>query len=519
MWAAAGGRTWPLIAALTILTLVPVLLTRWPPLLDYVPHLARLHILHDLLTAGRFADHYQLAPGVLPNLGLEAGVLPLMLLGLDAGTAGRLFVAGVIVAMSLSVVALHRALFGRVSVAALAVFVFVYNPLLMTGFLACYLGFALAFAAFAAWLRWRGRLPPAGLAGLLAAAAGLLFFCHLLGALVLLGLVASYDLSERALARMSPRMAAPAPGSGRGTWAGLVVAVALLGALFAASPLGAESEGESLGTLLAQLGTLKLWQLRLLPPELLGYDAWIDIPVAVLLGIALLAALATGRLRVAWPMVPALLGLLGLLPLVPDGWHGLYYIPDRLPFLLLMLGIASVDLVLPPTWQRAALAAMLLLIVARTGSAAVAWHTIDRARAPIVAALARIPRGAMVCGVNQTLNNVARGEELRFPFMSMAALATLQADAFSAGIFVIPGQNPVVLRPAWRPVVRALPRVNRVDHNPLAPASDSDMAGAIALTTCDYLLATRPELYQVPIPPALQPVVAVPGATLFRVRH
>lgn len=517
----AGGLPWQLMPILAVLTLAPLLLTRWPPLLDYVPHLARVHILHDLLTGGHFADRYQLAPGVLPNLGIEAGVLPLILLGLDVSTAGRIFVAGVIVATSLSVVALHRALFGRRSVAALAAFVYVYNPFLMTGFLACTLSFALAFAGFAAWLRWRGRLPPARMAGLLAAAAGLLFFCHLLGALMLLGLVASYDLSERVLARAVPRMATPAEARGnwRGTWAGLAAGTVLLGVLFAASPLGTEQQGENLGTLLALFRTVKLWQLWLLPQELLGYAPSIDVPVALLLGVGLVAALAAGCLRIAWPMLPGLLVLLALLPMVPEGWHGLSYIPDRLPYLLLMLGIASIDVVLPPAWQRAALVAMLLLIAARTGSAAMAWHTIDRIRAPVVAALASVPREAVVCGVNQTRNNVARGEELRFPFMSMAALATVLADAFSPSIFVIPGQNPVVARPAWRAVVSALPRVNRVDHSPQAPSPDADMAGAAAVAACDYMLATRPELYQLPIPPVLQPLVVAPGATLFRVRR
>lgn len=521
MPAAETGLPWRLMLLLAVLTLAPMLLTPWPPLLDYVPHLARLHILHDLLTTGRFAGRYQLAPGVLPNLGFEVGVLPLMLLGLKAGTAGRIFIAGVIVATSLSVVALHRALFGRHSVAALAVFVFVYNPFLMTGFLACILGFALAFAGFAAWLRWRGRLAPGGLAGLLVAATGLLFFCHLLGALMLLGLVASYDVSERVLARLAPGLAplARAGANGAATWAGLVGGAALLAALLAASPLAAARQGETFATLLAGFRTVKLWQLWLLPPELLAYHPVIDIPVAVLLGLALAAALAGGRLRIAWPMVPGLVVLLALLALVPEGWHGLSYMPDRLPYLLLMLGIASTDVVLPRGWQRPALAAMLLLIAARTGSAAVAWHGIDRIRAPVVAALARVPREAMVCGVNNTRNNVARGEELRFPFMSMAALATVLADAYSQGIFVIPGQNPVVLRQPWREEVLTLPRVNRVDQSPLAPIPESDMAGPAVLKLCDYMLATRPELYQLPIPPVLQPVVVAPGATLFRVRH
>ena len=116
-----------LIAFLAAASCVPLFFTRWPPLVDYFPNLARVFILNDLLTVGRFADRYFLAPSLVPNLGMDAIMLPMLAGGLGIGVAGRLYVALVVVVSGLAVVALNRALFGRVSPLALAGFVFAYG--------------------------------------------------------------------------------------------------------------------------------------------------------------------------------------------------------------------------------------------------------------------------------------------------------------------------------------------------------------------------------------------------------
>jgi hypothetical protein len=64
-----------LIAAAALVSL-PMVLSRVPPLYDYPSHLARVDIIHDLLTTGRFAPMYTLHPAVIPNLGIDAFVLP-----------------------------------------------------------------------------------------------------------------------------------------------------------------------------------------------------------------------------------------------------------------------------------------------------------------------------------------------------------------------------------------------------------------------------------------------------------
>jgi hypothetical protein len=213
-----------LVGVVAGIVCLPLLLSHWPPLLDYLRHLGRVYVLHDLLTSGRFADSYQLNWAILPNLGIDLSVLPLLFLGIPTDIAGRIFVGFVMVLTGLSVVALHRGLFATRSALPLIAFAFAYNDVLLAGFLNYQLGVALAFLAFAAWLRLRLRLSVATASLFLTVSTVVAFFCHLMGALILLGLVLSYETTAWLLGALpgdpnkgggGRRTSAPAAGADR----------------------------------------------------------------------------------------------------------------------------------------------------------------------------------------------------------------------------------------------------------------------------------------------------------------
>jgi hypothetical protein len=382
---------------LSLLVCIPVLLTEWPPLVDYVGNLARVHIIHDLLTTGRFAERYAMQWQIVPNLGIDAMVLPMLFVGIDTPTAGRLFVTIVIVATCLAVLATHGALFRRRSFVPMAAFAFAYNELLMTGFLNYQLAVAAALTSFAAWVHWRPQIGFAAATALLTIGTIVLFFIHLMGAPLLLGLIASYEVSVALLAWVTGQ---PARGGNRPRLLVLVVPALVMALLFAMSPLA--SPDAATPGLLNELLHVKRWRLALLPDVVLGYDSRVDVPTAMLFAAWVVAALATARVRIAVLMLPGIAGLLLLYLVVPEGWNTTWYIPQRLPVVIFLLCIASFDVEVRSRRELiASYIAMLLVVCARTGSAAAAWHEIDQERRPFVAVLSRLSPDSTIVDSHQ----------------------------------------------------------------------------------------------------------------------
>ncbi len=505
-----------------LVSLLPLVFVQWPPLIDYLPHLARVLIEHSLLTDGAFADRFMWNLRVVPNLGLDAVVLPLTLLGVPLDLAGKFFVALVILLNGAAVVLLHRALFGRLSPIPLIAFAFSYTELLIFGFLTSELAVALALIAFATYLRRSVATSALRLVALVTPVVIGLFFVHLLGALLFLGLIAADAISSRwiapALARLSLLFQQSIVRPAR--LAPIAVAIAVGGlallALLSLAPLSASNTGEDAASV-ADLLKPKLWRWRLLIDPLLGYDPQLDIAVlAVIIG-ALALLLYYGRVRIAGTTLLSMAGLTVAYFFVPIGWGSTYYIPERFPFILMLLGIASVDIRFrEPAGRRIAALLILALVSARSLSALSAWNHAAEARRPLFDALAQTRRGDTVCQARNAADNI-HGDAM-FPLINLTSYASIANGAF-AYVFALPDQNLIAPRPDWAPVLKQIEVNNRTDRNPARPLPQQDLANPAVLKTCTHMLVTRPTLYQLAFPDALRPIVSVPGATFFRVEQ
>jgi hypothetical protein len=191
---------WCVLVALCVLLLAPLTLADVPPLLDYPNHLARLFVLafvgSDPVLARFYAPHW----GIIPNLGLDLTVPPLLRI-LPVHLVGRVVVSVTILLPVFGAVAYHRALNGRLSYWPLAAVLFAYNALLLRGFLNFIASIGLALLVAAAWIAWRERLPARAIA-VCAVGAVALFFCHLTGVLLLAVLIGAHELM---MLRTSPR--------------------------------------------------------------------------------------------------------------------------------------------------------------------------------------------------------------------------------------------------------------------------------------------------------------------------
>ncbi len=143
---------------LALAVLLPLALVDIPGLVDYPNHLARLHILTAIDSDPALAENYQVAWGAMPNLAMDLVMQPLAAV-LPLEKAGRAFVVLTMLALVIGTLALHRVLHGDIGLWPTAVFMLLYNHLLIMGFLNYLFATGLALALFAGWIATE-RGPP-----------------------------------------------------------------------------------------------------------------------------------------------------------------------------------------------------------------------------------------------------------------------------------------------------------------------------------------------------------------------
>lgn len=172
----ARGLRWYrlLFAAACIVVCVPVWAVEYPPLVDYPNHLARNYVLYHYDEFEVFQQRYERNTVLLPNLAMEAFVLPLQVI-LPIEIAGKIFLSLVLLIFCLGCHCLGKAIHGQPTWLAFAGFFFCYNSMWFYGFVNFCFGLGMFFLATAGWLVWRRS--PAILGGV--GVAVLVFLCYL----------------------------------------------------------------------------------------------------------------------------------------------------------------------------------------------------------------------------------------------------------------------------------------------------------------------------------------------------
>ena len=138
-------------AVLLALASVPIFSTVLPPLVDYPNHLARMHLLAEGGNAF-YAVHWAPLPNLAADLIVPAlmRVMPLML-------AGKVFLALIFALIAGGVVWLNRLVAGAWRVWPLLAFLFLYNRILLWGFINDLFGLGVALCGLALWLALERR--------------------------------------------------------------------------------------------------------------------------------------------------------------------------------------------------------------------------------------------------------------------------------------------------------------------------------------------------------------------------
>ena len=480
--------------------ILPPLSVELPPLLDYPAHLARIQVLWALLHGVSFAKTYRLDPVIVPNLAIDGVVLGLMHLGLGVETAGRILLVITAILSGTGAAVLHAATFRRLSPWPIIGAGFIYCGYFLYGFVNFFFGVGLLLWGAACWR----FLSPNRLAAALAALtifAGLTFCAHLLTWLILAGVIVASEFSLLLASRTTKAVRRLILASAAALWPMLLLVKA---------PLLTGNAAPGWADITAQL-TAGALRGRLVGVEqaLQGYETWLDRSSLVLVALVGVAAFALGRLRVDGRMLLPIAGLTLIYLVVPDGWFGTTYLPQRLPVVLLLLGLSATDIEFVHRRGQSGLAALLgLLLLVRGGVVETAWISAQSQMRPLLEALLALPGDARVYSIVAYQGDF--GPMIRPPLRTLPAYALIRRGILTSEVFAIPTQNLVVPQPGAVPTP--------------PPPLHVDLHGAPATATpfppemrsyYTYALVLNPGLWPGPLPDGTQIVAEAPGYALY----
>ncbi|HMF24330.1 MAG TPA: hypothetical protein VKG24_19715, partial [Pseudolabrys sp.] len=101
-----------LFVILAAITSIPILLHPWPPLSDYINHLARMHVITTIDSDADLSRFYQVQWQVIPNLMMDL-IVPVLHRVMNIYLAGQIYIIMTFVLILSGTLALNRQLYGR----------------------------------------------------------------------------------------------------------------------------------------------------------------------------------------------------------------------------------------------------------------------------------------------------------------------------------------------------------------------------------------------------------------------
>lgn len=445
---AANGlvaERWTLALVFLVLTaaaLLPLALVDIPPLVDLPNHLARIHIMSGIDGDAALARNYEVTWRLVPNLAMEIVTAPLAGL-LPAGILGRLFLGAAMLLVVGATLTLRRVLYGRTDLWSAAAFLFLYNQILVMGFVNYLFSLGLALLLLAGWIASR-RMNPALRLGLFSAAAGILFFMHFFALAVYAVCVGSYEIGQhfRSLRQDWRRVAA--------VWAYgalqfLPIAILMLYTM-PQIPNGGFYYGNH------------VMKLRAAWSPVLAYQRPTDLALLLFVVLVPVIAALKGKLSLAPALRTPLLILVPLAVAMPfwikGAWGAVAYADLRLPIviaLLLVAGLKLSDVSRKTLFALACSAAV--LFSARIYGVTDEWMRIDREFREFRAATAKIPEGASLLPMQLRHKYYPDGTvRYEFAFWHMPALAIVERGLFVPTLFTDATKQPVGVTPERRAI-------------------------------------------------------------------
>lgn len=196
-----SSRTLFLFLILMFVSILPLIVTELPLILDYPNHLARIYLIAQGNT-DFLASHFNIVWKLVPNLAFDLIGPPLVwVFGLEWG--GKLFLILTVVLVGVGGWFLSQTLFGTASPMVLLIFAVTFNQAMWYGFMNFIFAMGLTLIFVGVWIRLRDKPVQRLIFGL--AAAAVLFISHVYGLLIFLmfaGLLEASFILEAAKGRL-----------------------------------------------------------------------------------------------------------------------------------------------------------------------------------------------------------------------------------------------------------------------------------------------------------------------------
>lgn len=447
------------IAAFVAVVAVFVAIFKFPPILDYPNHYARMWLLAGGIDTPPFQQIYAIDWNrTFTNVGIDLMAYWLgRLIGVSLLARSLLFLA--IVLPPLGAIALHRRLFGGGYYWQIAILYFAWCATLIGGFMNFQigLGMALFFAAVDHDLQSRNR--------------AVLFIWRLLAGLLLtamhifslgfyMALVCGLEFSPTVAALKSPRDFMRL--CGRLVVAMLACALPAI-CLFLYQPV---LPGDGGGSLDASWNDTPVLIVSNLMSAFWSYALLADMLLLIPLILICTNAVRTRRLRLHAGLVVTAIGLLLLACISPRNLMGTGWISWRFP---IMAALAAMVMICPlPRLQRrqAFLVVTVLAAVAlgRTAWIGVNWWQGEGDAADVRTVLSAVPEGAAILPVMRQQKGEPHGIDHRYfawsqdTFRHLPTLAVPYAHSFVPTVFTAKGKQPLTVLPPWSDI--AVPEGN-----------------------------------------------------------
>ena len=506
---ARPAGVWLCALGLLLIAVIPILINRHPPLLDYPWHLARVSTLAQWEDSAFAQAHYQLSSVFLPNLGFELVMVPLLEV-LTPVVATDVYLILCFALTLAGTVWLHRMLHGGWSYWPLVAALFLYNWILLFGFLGYLLGVGLFLCCSAGWLAlgerpWWLRL----LIGIVFSVA--LFFAHMIALGLYAVAIGGFELQRAAaLWRRSPPTAIGLLAVGAGQF------IPPLAMFVAQSPTKAVVGGTWLYKPFEKLASPIV--------TLTAGDPALDLVTAAGLAIAAVLILLFGRVRLARAAWLALTSLILAFLLLPHAMNWVGLVDVRVPMALLFFVIAALRVELT---RRAAtqvfIVALLAVFAVRVSATGYQWVQFDRLVGAYLRAFEALAPESTLFTARQALpHSWARRiyvDRLTYP-PQVGALASVERPILSTTGFIEEGHQPIRLRDRFGPLKAYQ------DEAPMDVADEAGLLEIVAETAelqrsaaperSAYLLLVDRGLPELQLPAHVEVIADGPGFRLIR---
>ncbi len=453
----------PVLLTLVVAAVTPVFSVQVPPLADYINHLARMYVLTNLDNDPLLSKFYGVQWAVIPNLVMDL-IVPVIARHVNIYLAGQTFVVLVMAVQVSGCFALHYAIYRRWSAWPLVGFLFLYNNIMLFGFMNYLFGLGVALWGLAAWIMLREKTAwmrtTASFVTVL-----ILFFCHLFDVGVYgMGLMCyeGWILRQEHL------------GGRRPTRKRVIVDVLSFGLpflpvlpLMLVSPtmgLASDNFWESTGKL---DGLYYIFQ---------NYSDLFDLSLATLVIGGTIWAART-RMISLHPVGWYLLALgIAVFMAMPRQFFSSWVADQRLPIALVFMLIGFVDFRDSHRWARYFLYVFVLGIAcARFASVFLVWQQLDHTYSDFRLSVGMIEPGSTVLVANA--DEPSGSDALNAPLSHAACIAMLERSSLVSTAFSVPGKQVLSVKQKYRD------RVDTLDGDPptvsqLVAAANQDRSAA-----------------------------------------